>query len=289
MIMENELYKEVYRMIRQTGDNKVPQRGTYTDEDVILTYLWAVLCDRPIYWACRKCNWPIYYRRRALPTASTMSRRLRTLSVQQFLVKIEQQLLDRYPGRLCRWIDAKPLPISRYSKDKQAGYGPAAGCMAKGYKLYTIADRAQGFVVWTVKPMNYCESIVAQELVEKLGSEGYLVGDGAYDTNRLYDFACERSVQLITPQRAKAAVSLGHRHHSPHRLRAMLLKKRPFGQELIFSRIGIDCMYGQLTSLAFGLSPLPNWVRTQFRVEMWVRGKLIFYHLWRGRQHAKTG
>jgi hypothetical protein len=37
MIMEDELYKEVYRMLRQTGNNKVPQRGAYTDEDIVLT------------------------------------------------------------------------------------------------------------------------------------------------------------------------------------------------------------------------------------------------------------
>jgi len=287
--MEDELYKEVYQILRQTGNNKVPQRGTYTDEDVVLTYLWAVLHDRPTYWACKKSNWPIWYRRRPMPTASTMSRRLRTESVQRLMLQLEQQLQNRFSANLCRWIDAKPLPISPCSKDKQSGFGPAAGGMAKGYKLYTIADPMQGFVVWTIRPMNHPEWVVAHDLINKLNSEGYLVGDRAYDTNRLYDFASTKSVQLITPRRSKTAIGFGHKHHSSHRLRAMSFKDSPMGQALLASRNNIDRMYGQLTNLGFGLSPLPNWVRTQFRVEMWVRGKLIFYHLWRCRQRAKVG
>ena len=287
--MEDELYKEVYRMLRQNGNNKVPQRGTYTDEDVISTYLWAVLHDRPTYWACKKINWPIWYRRRPLPTASTMSRRLRTDPVQQLMKKLEQQLQWKLPASLCRWIDAKPLPISPCSKDKQAGFGPAAGSMAKGYKLYTIADRMQGFLVWTVRPMNHAECTVGHELIEKLNGKGYLVGDRAYDVNKLYDLANAKSIQLITPQRKKNAIGFGHRRHSPHRMRAMSFKDSPAGQALLTSRDNIDRMYGQLTNLGFGLSPLPNWVRTRLRVEMWVRGKLIFYHLWRFRQRTKTG
>jgi hypothetical protein len=202
---------------------------------------------------------------------------------------IEQQLQSRFPANLCRWIDAKPLPISSCSKDKQAGFGPAVGCMAKGYKLYTIADRTQGFVVWTVRPMNHPECIVANELINKLNSEGYLVGDRAYDTNRLYDLAHAKSVRLVTPQRKKLAIGFGHRRNSPHRIKAMLFKDSTIGQVLLASRDNIDKMYGQLTNLGFGLSPLPNWVRTQFRVEMWVRAKLIFYHLWRIHRLFRTG
>ncbi|MHC4192166.1 MAG: hypothetical protein ACYSUB_21260, partial [Planctomycetota bacterium] len=37
-------------------------------------------------------------------------------------------------------IDAKPLPVSRNSKDKEAAYGYAESGMGKGYKLHAIAD-----------------------------------------------------------------------------------------------------------------------------------------------------
>ena len=83
--MENELLSKVYQMVQQLGNNKTLKRATYTDADIVVIYLWAVLHDRPIYWACKKSNWPIYYRRRNLPNPSTMTRRLRTEGVQQLM------------------------------------------------------------------------------------------------------------------------------------------------------------------------------------------------------------
>lgn len=281
--MENELWTKVYQIVQGLGNNKRPKRAIYSDADILLTYLWAVLHDRPVYWACQKSNWPIYYRRRNLPNPSTITRRLRTNSIQQLIREVEKELINRYPPRICRWIDAKPLPISRNSKDKEAAYGYAEYGMGKGYKLHAIADESQGFVIWSVKSMNHCESNVADELIAQLDSEGYLIGDGAYDRNRLYDLACEKSVQLIALQRYRKAQGLGHRPHSPRRLRALSLLKTPMGQKLLASRNNIETMFAQLTNLGCGLSPLPNWVRTLFRVEMWVRGKMIFYQLW--RQH----
>jgi hypothetical protein len=127
--------------------------------------------------------------------------------------------------------------------------------------------------------MNRCESTVADELVEQLDSEGYLVGDCAYDCNNLYELAAKKCIQLIEQQRTKDAKALGHRWHSSHRLRGLSLLKGSIGKALMDSRNTIEAMFGQLTNLGCGLSPLPNWVRTQFRVEMWVRGKMIIYQL----------
>lgn len=283
--MENELWKKVYQMIQRLGKNKRPKRATYTDADIVLTYLWAVLHDRPIYWACQKSNWPIYHRRKNLPNPSTMTRRLRTEAVQRLLLETEQQLINHSPAHFCRWIDAKPLTISRYSKDKQAGFGHAEKGLANGYKLHAVADKSQGFVAWVIKPMNHPEITVADELISRLNWQGYLVGDGAYDKNRLYDLAGQKSIQLIAPQRIKNAKGIGHRRHSPYRLRALSLQRHSIGQSLLDSRDSIERMFGQLTNLGCGLSPLPNWVRTQFRVEMWVRAKMIFYHLWRRKSN----
>ena len=283
--MENELWSRVSQMVQQLGNNKRPKKATYCDADIVLTYLWSVLHDRPVYWACKKSSWPVYYRRKKLPDASTMTRRLRTEAIQRLMAKVEQELIKRCPASVCRWIDAKALRIGNFSKDKEAGYGPAEGGMAKGYKLYAVADQSQGFVTWKVKPMNHCESTVADELIGELDSEGYLVGDGAYDKNRLYELAWEKSIQLIAPQRIKNAKGIGHSRHSPHRLRALSLVRCPLGRALLDSRLHIERMFGQLTNLGCGLSPLPNWVRSQFRVQMWVRAKMIFYQIWR-QQHG---
>jgi len=285
--MEAELWKQVYKLVTQMAKGKTLKRATYTDGDIILTYMWAVIHDRPIYWACKKRNWPIYYRRRKLPNASTMTRRLRTEQLQNLLRITEQHLINKFPRSVCRWIDGKPLPIGGCSKDKQSAFGYGASCIAKGYKLYAIADKNQGFIHWTVQAMNHGESKVARNLIAKLDNDGYLVGDGQYDKNHLYDMAANKSIQLVTPQRIRQAKGLGHRRHSPHRLRAIELTKRPFGQSLITSRTAIERMFGNLTSFGCGLSQLPYWVRTLFRVRMWVRAKMIFYHLWRVQNHER--
>jgi len=281
--MEAELWKQVYKLVTKIAKGKTIKRATYTDSDIVLTYMWAVINDRPVYWACKKRSWPIYYRRRQLPNPSTMTRRLRTLQIQRLLRKTEHYLVNLFPRSVCRWIDGKPLPIGGCSKDEQSAFGFGASCVCRGYKLYAVGDKNQGFVQWTVRPMNQGETKIARELIMKLDGNGYLIGDGAYDKNHLYSLAGKKHVQLVTPQRIRNAKGLGHRRHSRHRLRAMDLIKRPFGQSLISGRTSIERMFGNLVTFGGGLKPLPHWVRTLFRVEMWVRAKMILYHLWRMR------
>jgi hypothetical protein len=205
-----------------------------------------------------------------------MSRRLRSAGVQALLRAVEKALLDRGPASWCRFIDGKPLPISGHSKDPDAGYGRAAGGKATGYRFHGIYDEHQGFVAWRIRPMNVNESKVAHELVGELHDPGYLVGDNQFDSNSLYDLAGQRSVQLLVPRR-KNVQGLGHIRHSPFRLRAIDMLSRPFAQSLVHARRRIESVYSQWTSLAFGLAPLPNWVRRARRVENWIRAKLIFF------------
>jgi hypothetical protein len=276
--MESELWRAVYARIQAVARGQHPKGATFSDAEIAGTYLWSVRHDRPVFWACQRTHWPIWWRRRRLPTPSTMSRRLRTAAVQAVLAQVEGRLVAERPASVCRWIDAKPLPIGSCSADPEAGWGRAAASMAKGYKVYTVADPSQGFVAWTIRPMNVNEQKAAEELIERLEGEGYLVGDGAYDSNRLYDQAGQKAIQLLAPPRAKRQ-GLGHIRHSPYRLRALELQRGAFGQALLESRDQIERMFGHLTNPGFGLGPLPNWVRRRHRVELWVRGKMIFYHL----------
>jgi hypothetical protein len=285
MIMENELWKKVYQLVSKVANGKTLKRATYTDADIVLTYLWAALHDRPIYWACKKCNWPIYYRRRKLPNPSTMTRRLRTRQIQILLRSVERAPINNLPRSICRWIDGKPLPIGGNSKDKDSAFGFGASCICRGYKLYAIGDKNQGFVCWTIKPMNQNESTVARELIPQLDHGGYLIGDSAYDSNILYEIASQRSVQLVAARRP--GKTLGHHRHSPYRLRARELLDHPFGLGLITSRKSIERMFGNLTSFDGGLKPLPHWVRGLFRVKMWVRAKMILYHIWRTQHYVQ--
>jgi hypothetical protein len=278
--MESELYRKVYQIVMKIYSKTNLKRIRFTDADIVLTYLWAVLHDRPTNWACCKQNWPVYYRRRCLPDPSTMYRRLRTDGVQSLLKQIEAGLRDQVSPQLCRWIDAKPLPISGNSTDAQCGYGRAVGGKAQGYKLYAVAEAKRGFVAWAIEPMQVNEARVATGLIELLDQPGYLVGDTAYDSNRLYELAAGKAIQLVARKRMPQG-SLGHRKYSPYRLRSIELGKRAFGKNLLKGRDQIERMFGQFTNFACGLKPLPNWVRTQFRVVNWIRAKMIFFQIWR--------
>ena len=111
---------------------------------------------------------------------------------------------------LCRWIDAKLLPIGGRGGDKEAGYGYAASAKAKGYKLYAVADAYKGFINWYVEPMHYNEARVAKTLIPSLQESGYLIGDCAYDCNELYEIVGSRSVQLVASKRFSQSQLLGH-------------------------------------------------------------------------------
>jgi hypothetical protein len=286
--MEDELWRELYRIIRRLAKGCTRRRCTYSAVDVLSVYLYGVLHDRSTNWACQRRNWTIWLRRgRKIPSPSTMSRRLNDVDVQSLFLEVEQSIRSQGSPSLCRWIDAKPLVIGNSSQDRESGYGRAARGMAKGYKLHAIADDSQGFIAWTVRPMNVNESKVAEELIPQLQGGTHLVGDNAYDNNKLYDAAAERSVQLVAPRR-QGVQGVGHRRQSPHRLQSIKLLDQPLGRELLNSRRGIERLFGQLTTMPCGLSPLPSWVRGLKRVINWVRGKIIYFTLWRNLRRART-
>jgi hypothetical protein len=277
MTMEGELWKEVYGLTMQLGKYR-PRKAQFTDGEIAAVFLWAVLHDRPMCWACQARNWPLHLRRFRRPSGSALSRRLRTASVQALLRALEKAREPRVCA-LSRWIDGKSLPIGGNSQDAQARYGRAAGCMARGYKLHAVADSIRGFVAWTVTPLNVNEKLVARELVAQLRPGGHLLGDNNYDSNALYDLAGARSIQLVTPRRQQAK-RLGHHRHSPHRLEALRLLQTEAGRDLFKQRSGIERLFGQITNLGFGLKPLPNWVRGLHRVRLWVQGKILLHQIW---------
>jgi hypothetical protein len=243
---------------------------------ILEVYLWAVLHDRPTVWACQARNWPPDQQDGDLPSASCLSRRLRRPEVQGLLRACEDAFRRRYGHTLYRCIDAMPLVIGGSSGDRQAGYGRAAASQAKGYKFFAICT-PQGVVeTWRVGPMNYSEKTMASRLLREIEGQGYLVGDGEYDCNPLYDYAGAKGIQLLAPKRTGG---LGHRRHSPYRLRSMELTARPFGQQLLHHRASIDRFFGQWNSSGCGIKHLPPWVRTHRRVRLWGQAKLILHYI----------
>src|SRR5262249_4618183 len=157
---------------------------------ILCVFLWACLHDRPQCWACVRRHWQTTsFKPFKLPSASTLSRRLQTDSVQQLLRLAAKYIRETVPCASEKFLDGKPLPIGGCSKDREARFGRASGGKAYGYKLHVIYGSRPVPEAWTVRPMNACEWVVARDLIPQLTGQGYLVGDGAYDKNHLYDLS----------------------------------------------------------------------------------------------------
>jgi Transposase DDE domain len=268
--MERELWTALCALAARLAN-----RGTlacYADETICAVYWWAVIHDRPTSWACRRENWPVELIRRALPSQPTMSRRLRTAAVEQLLLEVEQALatLTARATTQTLAIDGKALPVGRPSKDADA-----ACCRGvKGYKLHAVWGDSLVPTAWALAPLNVSERRVARALAADLPGEGYLLGDSQYDVNDLYDVAAQSGYQLLAVQQ-RPSRRLGHRPHSPHRIRGLELLRTAAGKQLYRKRRRIEHRFAQLTSFVGGLAPLPFWVRRFHRVRLWVHSKLL--------------
>jgi hypothetical protein len=275
--MERELHRRLYRIVYDLARATRTKRVRHADRVIVMVYFWAVLNDRPTVWACRRGNWPDKAQGLALPSASTMSRRLRGPEVRALIDRVERLLQEREPRDWQCYIDAKPLVIGNCSGDRDARFGYAAGRVAKGYKMHVILDAKRIVRHWHLDTMKPHESKVAPRLIDQLPGTGTLVGDNAYDKNKLYRRAGRRGWQLVA--RRRKGTKLGKIKHDPWRLRAHRQMTRAQRQELFRRRGAIERFFGQLGNQPGGLGPLPNHVRGLRRVRLWVQAKLILYHL----------
>ena len=283
--MEHRLWHAIVAVLSTLDNPRTPARFDFTDTDIVRVYYWAVLHDRPTSWACRKEHWPVHLRRRPLPTPSTMSRRLRSARVVALLDALERRVTAPKEPGLFWMIDGKPLPIGGCSKDRQAGYGKAAGGKAKGYKLHALVGSDGSVAGWRVAPMNKDERVLAERLLKAAPPEvaGYVVADANYDSNKLHRVCDARGdLQLVTPRRYGPAKGTGHRKQAAGRLRSIALTEGPFpafADRLRQDRSEIERRFANLTNWGGGLACLPAWVRTHRRVRRWVQAKLTLTHL----------
>jgi hypothetical protein len=283
--MERQLWKAILAVLAGLDKPVTPARRDFSDEGIVLVYYWAVIHDRPTSWACHRRNWPIHLRRRPLPSQPTMSRRLRSASVVALLEALERRVTAPKAPGLFWMIDGKPLVIGGCSKDRQAGYGRAAGGKAKGYKLHALAGADGSVACWRVAPMNKDERVMARRLLKAAPAEvvGYVAADANYDSNDLHRL-CERrgELRLVTPRRYGPGRGTGHRRQSAGRLRSIELTEAPlpgFGRRLLLDRSEVERRFGNLVNWGGGLSGLPAWVRTHRRVRLWVQAKLALTRL----------
>jgi hypothetical protein len=280
--MEHQLWKAIVAALAELGKPRFNPREDYTDHDIVKVYYWAVVHDRPHSWARQRRHWPVHLRRRRrLPAGGTFSERLRSAPVVALLGALERRVVAPKGPGLFWMIDGKPLPIGGCSKDRQAGYGRAAGGKAKGYKVHALVNPRGEVACWRLAPMNKDERVMAERLVKAAPPEvvGYLVGDANYDSNPLHA-ACDGrgDLQSVAPRRYGPGKGTGHRKQAAGRLRSVALTEGPFpafAEQLLEGRAEVERQFGNLTNWGGGLTCLPAWVRTHRRVHRWVQAKLV--------------
>lgn len=281
-------YDRVRRAFRRLGRRRQSGRQRYTDAGILEVYLWAVLHDRPVSWACDASNWPRGTRRGPLPSVSAVSRRMRTARMTRLIERVRCALQGE-DDALVASIDGKPMPIGPHSHDRQSGYGRAASGKARGYKLHAIVSVTGRVLAWRVAPMHADERTMARRMLRDLTHTGYLLADANYDSNKLFDQAIARGVQLLTPRRFGPGRGLGRRRHSPARLRSKDLLETDatgFARDLMRHRWSIERFFGTLSSRPGGLGHLPAWVRSWRRVRNWVAAKLLLEAAHRDAKNA---
>ena len=206
-----------------------------------------------------------------------MSRRLQTTEVHRLLACMEQRLAALDSGGFVMLVDGKPLLVGSHSKDPDAEWGHVRRGWAKGYKFHAVYAVASVPHSWEVTALNAAEPEVAARLIPSIRrAGGYLLGDSAFDSNPLHEVALASGYQLVA-QRKRPRSGLGHRHHSPGRLRSIALLQQEFGQALYAFREHVERQFAWLSNHGGGLAPLPNWVRRLPRVRQWIQAKLLVH------------
>jgi len=274
--MERELWPPLYHLLLDTAKDFHQKYVQYQPWVVVAVMLWAALHDRPVSWACQPRHWSTTtLRPTRLPSASTISRRVDSVAAGLFWHELERRLRAAGQPGLVAFVDGKPLPVGGNSKDPDARFGRAAGCVAKGYKLHAVWAGRPMPEAWALTAMNGNEKGVAAGLFAQLGHGGYLLADGNYDASYVYDAAARAGYQLVAPCRKAKRPGSGHCYQSPRRRRGLELLQSAFGRALYKARTAVERSYGHASSFGGGLAPLPAWVRGQARVHTWVWAKLI--------------
>ena len=271
--MEGRVWRIVMGLL--AGFEKYPQLGRYADRDILIVWLWAVLHDRPMCWACCAENWPAKERLPRLPHPSTVSRRIRTPRMSAQRESLHRAALERLEIEPHAVIDGKSMIVSDWSKDPDAKNGRGTRGMARGYKLHAVVSPSNVIEAFEVQPLNVNERMPAKRLLRQLPRVvRRVVADGNYDGSSVHAALEGSGVLLYTPIMNHY---VGPRTH-PRRRRLLRVMDTPAGQRLLKLRDDVERAFALLCNVGFGLKGLPNWIRRLGRVSLWVSGKILLHN-----------
>ena len=268
----------------RSADRAVKRRGrkmVYTDQQIVKMLLWTVRHDRPLCWACDRQNYGTAYRPRQLPSVSQFCRRAQSPRVAAMIEYVNRFLMrPRRPvSVVC--VDGKALPVSDYSRDRDATNGWGTGHFQRGYKLHGCVSDDDQFVDFQVHPIHVSETLVARELLSHTLEPGmFALGDTQYDSSALHTVCRSHGGRLLTPLRGRArTVDQIRRMDVARRQLIVLWDRQPEAMErLLHERKRIERAFANLGNAGDGLKGLPHWVRGLAKVSRWVTIKIIFYN-----------
>lgn len=278
--MDSDVWKTLYQTIVYVNKS-IPQYGRkprYSDVLIVAMYAWSVAHDRPLCWACQRDHYASCFRPRKLPSVSQFCRRIQTARCERILQEVYNHLAGINEGTAVSYLDARPFVVGSCSKDTDAKPGRVYGGFARGYKLHALVSEDSRVLTWKVTSLNTSEMRVAEELITSTCGRtplNLVLGDGGYDSGRIYDKVAAQGGRLLTPLPANAGC--GHRRQSPSRLEAAQSWKGIAGY-VYRDRLAVERCFAHQSSFGGGLGPLPPWVRTLVRVRRWIGTKLIIYH-----------
>ena len=268
-------WRKLVGVVRSLDAGPSSARFTYTDAEIVLTWLWAGAHKRAVSWACRRESWPIFVRARPRPSPSRMTRRLRSASVRALIEAVERELRGEPIGRWLFAVDGMALHVARHSGDRMATFG-AWG--ARGYKLHAICDSAGTIGVWRVTPLHCAETKMARRLLRNTHIEGYLLADAGYDSTKLHAACVKHDAQLVAPRKAsRRGRGVKRGGTPPARRRSIDLTecdRTGFGRALQAKRKVIERVFGRL-EMRFGIGHIPASVRGLERVRRWMQAVII--------------
>jgi IS5 family transposase len=292
--MDGEMLRLIYHRLFKS-DSSVAWNGCiYSDAIIVLIHVMAVLTNHSARWAHDQRNWPLWSRRLKFPSYSQLMRRLKKPIIMQLI----NQLNAEYRGTLSsgdeKVCDGKPLVISGFSKDPDAGKGKTyGGDWHVGYKVHALIDQSSGAIdAFDVTALNQGEPTVMHRIIDQpqVDLRNKIVrGDSNYDSNTLYKQMADHGGRLIAP-RKKPGTGLGHHPQHTDRLRAIdeLEASDDAANQHEANRIRIEQSFAHLTNVPFGFWALPNHVRRLHRVRAWIRTKIMLYHLYRNLSQPKA-